>query len=310
MELGGSSRKKKETDDDELFRVIHKVPSGHGSYVKAKYAQLVEKNLEVAIVWFWKAINEGDKMESALKDMAVVMKQLDRGQEAIEAIKSFRHLCPKKSQESLDNLLIDLYKKCGKVDEQIALLKQKLRLIYKGETFNGKPTKKARSHGKKLHVSVKQEISRLLGNIGWAYMQKPNYMAAEAVYRKAQMIDSDVNKACNLGLCLIKQARYVEARTILEEVLQGRVVGSEDIRAKNRAKELLLEIEPQDLPMSLPSPLGFTQEDDFADLVDEIDRLLEEWNPLRTKRLPIFEEISHINLTANCSNQTIILSRR
>lgn len=52
--------------------------------------------------------------------------------------------------------------KCGKVDEQIDLLKWKLRLIYQGGAFNGKPTKTARSHGKKFQVSVKQETSRLL----------------------------------------------------------------------------------------------------------------------------------------------------
>ena len=72
--------------------------------------QLVEKNPEVAIVFFWKAINARDREDSALKDMAVVMKQLDRTEEAIEAIKSFRGLCPKQAQESLDNVLIDLYK--------------------------------------------------------------------------------------------------------------------------------------------------------------------------------------------------------
>ena len=48
------------------------------------------------------------------------------------------------------------------MDEQIDLLKRKLRLIYQGEIFNGKPTKTARSHGKKFQVSVKQETSRLL----------------------------------------------------------------------------------------------------------------------------------------------------
>ncbi|MCI83179.1 male sterility MS5 family protein, partial [Trifolium medium] len=47
--------------------------------------QLVDKDPEVAIVYFWKAINAGDKVDSALKDMAVVMKQLDRAEEAIEA---------------------------------------------------------------------------------------------------------------------------------------------------------------------------------------------------------------------------------
>lgn len=72
--------------------------------------QLVEKDPEGAIALFWKAINIGDKVDSALKDMAVVMKQLDRSEEAIEAISSFRGLCSNQSQESLDNVLIDLYK--------------------------------------------------------------------------------------------------------------------------------------------------------------------------------------------------------
>ncbi len=42
--------------------------------------------------------------------MAVVMKQQDRAEEAVEAIKSFRDRCSKQAQESLDNVLIDLYK--------------------------------------------------------------------------------------------------------------------------------------------------------------------------------------------------------
>lgn len=72
--------------------------------------QLVEKDPEAAIGLFWKAINARDKVDSALKDMAVVLKQQDRADEAVEAIKSFRHLCSKQAQESLDNVLIDLYK--------------------------------------------------------------------------------------------------------------------------------------------------------------------------------------------------------
>uniref|UniRef100_A0A2P2K0X8 Uncharacterized protein MANES_03G149600 n=1 Tax=Rhizophora mucronata TaxID=61149 RepID=A0A2P2K0X8_RHIMU len=94
--------------------------------------------------------------------MAVVMKRLDRAGEAIEAIKSFRHLCSKQAQESLDNVLIDLYKSCGRTEEQIELLKQKLQMICQGEVFNGKPTKTARSHGKKFQVTIKQETYRIL----------------------------------------------------------------------------------------------------------------------------------------------------
>ncbi|KHG28829.1 putative UDP-N-acetylglucosamine--peptide N-acetylglucosaminyltransferase SEC -like protein [Gossypium arboreum] len=283
-----SSSSSRHNEKDQLFHILHKIPQGDTPYVKAKHAQLVEKDPEAAIVLFWKAINAGDRVESALKDMAVVMKQLNRTEEAIEAIKSFRGRCPKQAQESLDNVLIDLYKKCGKVDEQIELLKRKLRLIYRGEIFNGKPTKTARSHGKKFQVSVQQETSRLLGNLGWAYMQKSNYLTAEVVYRKAQMIDPDANKACSLGICLIKQGRYDDARLVLEEISQRKIPGSEEIRARNRAAELLMEINTFERPPSDVSDiLGL--DDDF---LNGLQLLTNEWGPARSKRLPIFEEIS------------------
>ena len=70
----------------------------------------MDKDPARSISMFWAAINAGDRVESALKDMALVMKQLNRSDEAIEAIKSFRNLCPSESQESLDNILVELYK--------------------------------------------------------------------------------------------------------------------------------------------------------------------------------------------------------
>ncbi|KAA3474882.1 protein SULFUR DEFICIENCY-INDUCED 1 isoform X3 [Gossypium australe] len=219
--------------------------------------QLIEKNPEAAIVLFWKAINAGDRVDSALKDMAVVMKQLDRSEEAIEAIKSFRSRCSKQAQESLDNVLIDLYK---------------------GEVFNGKPTKTARSHGKKFQVSVKQEISRLL---------KSNYLTAEVIYRKAQMIDPDANKACNLGLCLIKQGRFDDAGSVLGDVLQGKIPGSEDDKAKNKARELLMEVKAFQPPLELSDVVGL--DDEFF---NGLELLMNAYAPVRSKRLPIFEEIS------------------
>ncbi|KAK1353230.1 Sulfur deficiency-induced [Heracleum sosnowskyi] len=286
---GGIPNKSYKDDEHHLFHVVYKVPSGDTPYVRAKHAQIVQKDPEAAIVLFWKAINAGDRVDSALKDMAVVMKQLDRTEEAIEAIKSFRVLCSKNSQESIDNLLIDLYKKCGRIDEQIVMLKQKLRMIYRGEAFNGRPTKTARSHGKKFQVSVKQETSRILGNLGWAYMQKSNYMAAEVVYKKAQMIDPDANKACNLGYCLIKQARYDEARSVLQDIQLGRTPGSDDTRTRSRAQELLGELDmnhPKMLPLDI---MGLDLDEEF---VDGLEKLINAWAPSRTRRLPIFEEIS------------------
>ncbi|KAK6279192.1 hypothetical protein POUND7_019459 [Theobroma cacao] len=282
------------------YHVLHKLPPGDSPYVRAKHVQfqsghlpyalqLVDKDPDAAIVLFWKAINAGDRIDSALKDMAVVMKQQDRTEEAIEAIKSFRDRCSKQAQESLDNVLIDLYKKCGRIDEQIQLLKQKLRMIYEGEAFNGKPTKTARSHGKKFQVTIKQETSRILGNLGWAYMQQENYLAAEAVYRKAQIIDPDANKACNLCQCLIKQARYLEAESVLEYVVHDKLPGSSDPKSRNRVKELRQELESRQ-PVALASTaIELNLEDAF---LEGLDQLMSQWAPYRSRRLPIFEEIS------------------
>lgn len=283
---------KKKTD---AFHVIHKVPAGDTPYVRAKHLQLVEKDHESAILWFWKAINAGDRVDSALKDMAVVMKQQDRTEEAIEAIKSFRHRCSKQAQESLDNLLIDLYKKCGSIDEQIQLLKRKLRAIYLGEAFNGKTTKTARSHGKKFQVSIKQETARILGNLGWAYMQQSNYDAAEVVYRKAQVIEPDANKACNLGLCLIRKGRFDDAQRILDDVVNRRwftgLALDESNRSAVRAEELMRELEESRRKSGVSlAEYGILNIDE--EIMERIDVVMNEWAPFRSRRLPIFEEIS------------------
>ncbi|KAJ6428317.1 hypothetical protein OIU84_023692 [Salix udensis] len=285
--MTGQVRKESEA---QYHHVIHRLPTpGDSPYVRAKHAQIVEKDPEAAIALFWKAINAGDRVDSALKDMAVVMKQQDRAEEAIEAVKAFRDRCSKQAQESLDNVLIDLYKKCGKIEEQIDLLKQKLQMIHQGEAFNRKATKTARSHGRKFQVTVKQETCRILGNLGWAYMQQGNYLAAEVVYRKAQSFDPDANKACNLCLCLIKQARYAEAKSVIDDMLQGKLSGSDEPKSRNRAQELLSELETCQSSSVFSEPSELSLEDAF---VEGLDQLMSLCTPYRSRRLPIFEEIS------------------
>uniref|UniRef100_A0A6N2M8L4 Uncharacterized protein n=1 Tax=Salix viminalis TaxID=40686 RepID=A0A6N2M8L4_SALVM len=285
--MTGQVRKESEA---QYHHVIHRLPTpGDSPYVRAKHAQIVEKDPEAAIALFWKAINAGDRVDSALKDMAVVMKQQDRAEEAIEAVKAFRDRCSKQAQESLDNVLIDLYKKCGKIEEQIDLLKQKLQMIHQGEAFNRKATKTARSHGRKFQVTVKQETCRILGNLGWAYMQQGNYLAAEVVYHKAQSFDPDANKACNLCLCLIKQARYAEAKSVIDDMLQGKLSGSDEPKSRNRAQELLSELETCQSSSVFSEPSELSLEDVF---VEGLDQLMSQCTPYRSRRLPIFEEIS------------------
>lgn len=120
-------------------------------------------------------------------------------------------------------------------------------------------------------------------------MQQGNYQAAEVVYRKAQVIDPDSNKACNLCLCLIKQARHTEARAVLSEVLQGKLAGSDDPKSKIRVDELLEELDQCQSDNLSSNPLGLNIEDAF---LEGLDQLMDQWTPLRSRRLPIFEEIS------------------
>ncbi|XP_038881447.1 protein POLLENLESS 3-LIKE 2 [Benincasa hispida] len=231
------------------YHVTHKVPVGDTPYVRAKNVQLVAKDPDKAIPLFWAAINAGDRVDSALKDMAIVMKQQNRAEEAIEAIKSLRNRCSDQAQESLDNILLDLYKRCGRLDDQIALLKHKLFLIQQGLAFNGKRTKTARSQGKKFQVSVEQEATRLLGNLGWALMQQNNYVEAEDAYRKALTIAPDNNKMCNLGICLMKQGRISEAKENLRRVKPAVVDGprgtDSHLKAYERAQQMLKDLESE-----------------------------------------------------------------
>ncbi|XP_057468783.1 protein POLLENLESS 3-LIKE 2-like [Actinidia eriantha] len=233
----------------ESFHITHKVPVGDTPYVRAKNVQLVDKDPEKAIPLFWAAINAGDRVDSALKDMAIVMKQQNRAEEAIEAIKSLRHRCSDQAQESLDNILLDLYKRCGRLDDQIALLRHKLFLIQQGMAFNGKRTKTARSQGKKFQVSVEQEATRLLGNLGWALMQKNNYIEAEDAYRRALLIAPDNNKMCNLGICLMKQGRISEAKETLRRVKPAVADGPRGVdshlKAYERAQQMLRDLESE-----------------------------------------------------------------
>ncbi|KAJ7562761.1 hypothetical protein O6H91_03G083500 [Diphasiastrum complanatum] len=276
---------KKPPHQTESFHVTHKVPSGDSPYVKAKHVQIVDKDFDRAIALFWAAINVGDRVDSALKDMAILMKQQNRPEEAIEAIKSFRFRCSDHAQEALDNILLDLYKRCGRLDDQINLLKHKLHLIHEGLVFNGKRTKTARSQGKKFQVSIEKEATRLLGNLGWVYMQQANYAAAEAVYRKALSVESDINKMCNLGICLMKQDRLEEAKAMLQKVIppsrDGEMIADSHLKSYQRAQELLPELENRISSIkacSMASPVERESTNLFQPSVEgAFDQMEEQW---------------------------------
>ncbi|KZV53828.1 hypothetical protein F511_00094 [Dorcoceras hygrometricum] len=139
--------------------------------------------------------------------------------------------------------------RCGRLDDQIGLLRHKLYLIQQGMAFSGKRTKTARSQGKKFQVSVHQEATRLLGNLGWALMQQNNYIDAEEAYRRALLLGPDNNKVCNLGICLMKQGRITEAKETLRNVKPAVAEGPRGVdshlKAYERAQQMLQDLESE-----------------------------------------------------------------
>ncbi|XP_019095578.1 PREDICTED: protein POLLENLESS 3-LIKE 1, partial [Camelina sativa] len=209
--------------------------------------QLVSKDLNRAISLYWAAINAGDRVDSALKDMALVMNQLDRTNEGIEAVKSYRYLCPFESQDSIDNLLLDLYKKSGRIQEEAELLERKLKTLEQQDThYGGRIIAVKRSYGKQNNKTIEQEKARILGNLAWVHLQLHNYGIAEQYYRNALSLEPDNNKLCNLAVCLIRMDRILEAKSLLEDVRQslGNQWSNESFwKSFERATDMLAERE-------------------------------------------------------------------
>ncbi|KAG0522362.1 hypothetical protein BDA96_07G030500 [Sorghum bicolor] len=246
-------------------------PSLDSPYVRAKQAQIVEKDPNKAVPLFWAAINSGDRTESALKDMANVLKQANRAEEAIEAIRSFRDRCPYEAQESLDNILLDLYKKCGRTDEQIEMLTIKLRIVDEELASGRWKTKMSKSHGRVVYLSLRDEKARLLGNLAWAYMQSENYEEAEMLYRQALAIEADYNKECNLAICLMKTGKLAEAKYLIQAIPYN-CDDESHVKSLSRATEMLRELELQ----SLPSPITQAKsKESQIFLADDVEMLVD-----------------------------------
>jgi hypothetical protein len=108
--------------------------------------------------------------------------------------------------------------RCGRLDDQIELLKHKLNLIHQGLAFNGKRTKTARSQGKKFQVSIEQEATRLLVRVlllaerqflnSWAVSETK--VACGNTHRMKQGLLAGVSALLVWGL-LWCQAMYIAA---------------------------------------------------------------------------------------------------
>ena len=95
------------------------LPKGMGPYARAKRAQLVDQDLDTAENLFKQAIRQRDKPESAVKDLASLLQQQGRVEDAIILLEnnSKRFI-----GSSYDNMLATLYQHTGRHEDAIEVL--------------------------------------------------------------------------------------------------------------------------------------------------------------------------------------------
>ena len=95
------------------------LPKGRGPYARAKRAQLVDLDLEQAEALLKTAIRERDKPESAIKDLAALLRQQKRDEEAIVLLEE-----NSRRDGSYDNMLATFYQHSGRHDDAIRILRR------------------------------------------------------------------------------------------------------------------------------------------------------------------------------------------
>jgi hypothetical protein len=88
-------------------RSFYPIPKGDTVYALAKKAEYLEKNLAKAEYFYKKAIEEGDRPESAIKDLAGVIHQQGKTLEAIQILTQYKYLFAQ-DMIKFDNLMQNL----------------------------------------------------------------------------------------------------------------------------------------------------------------------------------------------------------
>lgn len=216
------------------------VPRGTNPYARAKRAQLIEKDFEKAVRLLREAVNKGDNIESAIKDMAALLVQQGKAEEAIRVLEQYRQKI--RDQKSVDNMLIGFYQNAGQYDSAITLLE-----------------------GELLRAMNESKKATILWQIANCYLRKEDYFQAERTFRKVLEMQPDNRTAQrNIAICLFKQARYDEAESVLNQILTTVL--------DTRAAELLEAIKQTRAGVELPQIDEIIIETTITDISREISR--------------------------------------
>ena len=183
------------------------VPRGKNPYARARRVQIIEKDLDRAAKLFQQAIKQGDEVDSAVKDLAVLHAQRGNPQESVRILLQYRKRVS--DPRPVDNMLINFHFRASQYDEAIKLLEAKLR-----------------------QASSNVQKTRAQMQIASCYLHKEDYSLAESHYKKIIRLRPNMLSAHrNIALCAFKLGDYEEAERILNKVL--------DTSPDSQAEELL-----------------------------------------------------------------------
>ena len=170
------------------------VPKGSNPFARAKRAQLVEKDLDKAEQFFRQAIAQNENLESAVNDLAWLLSQRERFEDAVKVIKQNRSRI--RNQQSLENLLTNIYKKFD-VHKAIELLDKQLK-----------------------QTTTTRKNDQIRWQIASSYLKIDEYVKAEELFRELLKRRPDhVSVKRNIAFCLSRQERYDEAEELLNQIL-------------------------------------------------------------------------------------------
>ena len=179
----------------------------------------------------------GESARSALKDLVCILKQQGAHADATRAILAHRHRWSNdaRMQESLDNMLLDLYKHARDVEGQIVVTGHLIAYSRKA-LAEGRTGWMIRTAGCKNTVSVHRRLSTLYRLRGQAEMQSGRWADAEAslttalAHERSHTDAEDMGVNIDLAACRIAVGKPLEARDVLVKVAESASTAMESRR--------------------------------------------------------------------------------
>ncbi|CAG9318941.1 unnamed protein product [Blepharisma stoltei] len=250
--------------DEESFPI----PKTETPYSWAKRAEYIEKNLEKAEFYYKMAIANGERVESAIKDLAGIFHQQGKTKSACDLLMAYRHLYMN-DLARFDNLLLSLQKQ----------IKPTGNSLNKCIKISGLPLN-----------SNQESVKALFGD---GFRIKGIELTEQLWQEKIVMIAMISFSSHSAARKTVESYRHTEGYCLEWATLEGEVVGPINIKKKNMEFSYFAGGKVDNQLQEGVYEYTYFPENSFADSEDLVDDLL------RTSILSYMGEESQIDLLKN-----------